>query len=130
MGANEVFNRSDHLRATTFNLETGDGASLFVYRWQPERSPWAIVQIAHGIAEHAGRYARLAEALTAAGYAVFANDHRGHGRTARTPEDLGFFAESEGWRKCVDDLWQLNQRLIAWLDEPFNRFPQAEEPCR
>ena len=99
--------------ATTFNLESREGASLFVYRWQPERPPLAVVHIAHGIAEHAGRYARLAAALTAAGYAVFANDHRGHGRTARTPEDLGFFAESEGWRKCVDDLRQLNQRIAA-----------------
>lgn len=89
------------------------GGELFVYRWLPQRPPKAVVQIAHGLAEHAGRYARLAQALTDAGYAVYANDHRGHGRRARTPEDLGFFAENDGWRRCLDDLWHLNRRIAG-----------------
>jgi alpha-beta hydrolase superfamily lysophospholipase len=63
--------------------------------------------------EHAGRYARVAEALTGAGYAVYANDHRGHGRTARTPAELGLFAERDGWTKCVEDLWLLNRRIAS-----------------
>lgn len=63
------------------------------------------------MAEHARRYARLAEALNAAGYAVYACDLRGHGRTARTAEGLGFLAERDGWRKCLDDLWDLNRRI-------------------
>src|SRR5262249_13834374 len=92
---------------------TPDGISLFAYRWLPERSPKAAVQIAHGWAEHAGRYARLAAALCDAGYGIYAHDHRGHGRTARTPADLGFFAESDGWNKCVSDLWLVNQHIRA-----------------
>lgn len=51
------------------------------YRWWPHPSPRAIVQLAHGVGEHSGRYVELAEALVAAGYAVAADDHRGHGRT-------------------------------------------------
>ncbi|WJL96684.1 alpha/beta fold hydrolase [Microbacterium sp. ET2] len=43
--------------------------------------PRAVVQLLHGVGEHAGRYARLTQALTAAGYTVYADDHRGHGRT-------------------------------------------------
>jgi alpha-beta hydrolase superfamily lysophospholipase len=100
------------MQASTFTLAAADIA-LFVYRWMPESPPKAAVQIAHGLAEHAGRYARLAVALTRAGYAVYASDHRGHGRTARAPEDLGFFAESGGWRKCLDDLWQVNRRIAT-----------------
>lgn len=92
-----------------------DGVQFFVYRWLPA-APKAAVQIVHGMAEHAGRYGRLAEALNAAGYAVYAADHRGHGRTARTPEDLGFLAESGGWRKCLDDVWSLNRRVA--LEHP------------
>jgi alpha-beta hydrolase superfamily lysophospholipase len=42
---------------------------------------------------------------------VYANDHRGHGRTARAAEDVGFFAEQNGWQKCVDDLWRLNRQI-------------------
>jgi alpha-beta hydrolase superfamily lysophospholipase len=103
----------DAVHSSTFTLASADGLALFVYRWLPEATPKAVVQIAHGLVEHAGRYARLAEALTRAGYVVYADDHRGHGRTAPAPEDLGFFAERDGWRKCVDDLWGLNQRIAT-----------------
>ena len=76
--------------ATYFTLNTAEGIELFVYRWNPAGTHWAVVQIVHGLAEHAGRYARLAQELNAAGYAVYANDHRGHGRTAKSAEELGF----------------------------------------
>jgi alpha-beta hydrolase superfamily lysophospholipase len=98
---------------STFTLETPDGVSLFTYRWLPDVLPKGVVQIAHGLAEHAGRYARLAEALSNRGYAVYAHDHRGHGRTAKSAADLGFFAEHDGWNKCVGDLWRLNREISA-----------------
>jgi alpha-beta hydrolase superfamily lysophospholipase len=101
------------MQASTFTLTTPDGVSLFVYRWLPDAPPKAVVQIAHGLAEHAARYARVAEALARAGYAVYADDHRGHGRTARTPAELGLFAERGGWKKCIDDLWLLNRRIAT-----------------
>jgi alpha-beta hydrolase superfamily lysophospholipase len=101
------------MKTANFTLPATDGLELFVYRWLPEQTPIAVVQIAHGLAEHAGRYARLAESLTAAGYAVYANDHRGHGRTAKSSGDLGFFAEQNGWQKCVGDLWQLNRHMAT-----------------
>ncbi|HKV94409.1 MAG TPA: alpha/beta hydrolase [Candidatus Angelobacter sp.] len=101
------------MKTDNFILTSSGGVELFVYRWRPTAPPIAVVQIAHGLAEHAGRYARLAEQLTAAGYAVYANDHRGHGRTAKSADDLGFFAEQDGWQKCVDDLWQLNRHIAA-----------------
>ncbi len=88
---------------TQAEVLAADGARLNVYRWAPA-APRAIVQIAHGLAEHAGRYARFAAALNAAGYAVIAGDHRGHGRTASTPADRGFFAEAGGWGVVLDDL--------------------------
>jgi alpha-beta hydrolase superfamily lysophospholipase len=94
-------------------LSVADGVTLFVYCWRPEAAPKAAIQIAHGLSEHGGRYARLAAALTGAGYVVYGSDHRGHGRTAPTAEDLGFFAEREGWRRCLDDLWQVNRRIAA-----------------
>ena len=101
------------LRTTRFRLGAADGTSIAVHGWSPRTPATAVVQIAHGIAEHGGRYARLAVALTAAGYEVYAADHRGHGRTAASTADLGFFAEREGWQKCVDDLWTLNRHIAA-----------------
>ena len=99
--------------ASPFTLAAPNDVDLFVYCWLPAEPPKAVVQIAHGLAEHAARYTRLADALTAAGYAVYANDHRGHGRTVKSSDDLGFFADRDGWRKCVDDLWQLNRHIAT-----------------
>ena len=43
--------------------------------------PRAVVQLLHGVGEHAGRYTATIDALVADGYTVYADDHRGHGRT-------------------------------------------------
>lgn len=94
-------------------LAAADGANLFVYRWLPPGPCRGAVQIAHGLAEHAGRYARLAEALNAAGYAVYANDHRGHGKTCQNKGQLGALAQRNGWRLAMDDLWAVNRRIAA-----------------
>lgn len=86
------------------------GASIFVHRFLPEGEPTGVVQIAHGMAEHAARYARFAEALTAAGLAVYASDHRGHGRTA-SEADLGHFGDHDGWNQMVGDVCALGEHL-------------------
>lgn len=56
------------------------GVVVHYYVWAPGK-PKAVVQLAHGVGEHALRYELLAQALVAAGYAVYADDHRGHGQT-------------------------------------------------
>lgn len=87
---------------TAFRIQALDGISLAAWRW-PAVRPRAIVQIAHGMGEHALRYAPLAAKLVAAGFAVYANDHRGHGATAPGPEALGDFGKA-GFDGVVDDL--------------------------
>ncbi|WP_437725797.1 lysophospholipase [Sorangium sp. So ce861] len=96
--------------ADTFTFQADDGRELFVYRWLPDDGARGIFHIAHGMSEHAGRYARLAHALSAAGWAVYANDHRGHGRTARARDELGFFASQGGFQRVVRDLAALIAR--------------------
>ncbi|MCR8641340.1 alpha/beta hydrolase [Paenibacillus sp. N1-5-1-14] len=83
---------------------------IFVYCWKPNHdvSPIGVVQLAHGMAEHAGRYVRVAEALTAEGYIVYANDHRGHGRTAHSSDDYGFVGY-DGFHWLVHNLGQLSE---------------------
>ncbi|SKB84223.1 alpha/beta hydrolase [Sphingopyxis flava] len=62
----------------------GAGAALSVTHWLPAEAPKAVVLLAHGYAEHAGRYAHVAERLTDAGYAIYAVDHWGHGKSDGT----------------------------------------------
>lgn len=62
-------------------LTTPDGVRLARRTWVPAagRPARGTVQLVHGLGEHAGRYARLAARLNAAGWRVAAHDHRGHG---------------------------------------------------
>ncbi|HJL17702.1 MAG TPA: alpha/beta hydrolase [Sandaracinaceae bacterium LLY-WYZ-13_1] len=90
-------NREDH------RLETPDGLSLAVYTWTPER-PRGLVQIVHGLAEHAQRYDWAARRMADEGWAVVAHDQRGHGQTARSDEELGHYADEGGWAKVIEDV--------------------------
>lgn len=91
---------------TIFFFTADDGAEVAAYRWAGDGDPRGVVQIAHGMGEHAGRYRRLAGALTDAGYVVYAGDHRGHGRTAGSVERLGDFGPG-GWPGLMADIGQL-----------------------
>ncbi len=63
------------------SLTTGDGLRLHLQRWPAAGAAHGTVQIVHGLGEHIGRYAALAEVLNAAGWHVAGHDHRGHGRS-------------------------------------------------
>lgn len=86
-----------------------------VYDVHEARStPRGVVQLLHGVGEHAGRYAALVDALTAAGYTVYADDHRGHGRTG-----MGQWSDAKrlgrlgpgGHRAAVRAIWQLTRTI-------------------
>ncbi|WP_411698625.1 alpha/beta fold hydrolase [Conyzicola sp.] len=63
-----------------YEFVDAQGVTIHYYVWNAAK-PRAIVQIAHGLGEHAGRYEALAQVLVQNGYTVYADDHRGHGRT-------------------------------------------------
>lgn len=95
---------------SSFWLTANDRSRLYVNQWMPEGPTRALVMLSHGMAEHSGRYARLAQTLCDAGYGVYAPDQRGHGRTA-DEGTLGLYAEHDGWNKVVGDLASLNQHM-------------------
>ena len=73
------------------------------YRWDPDGKPRGAVQLTHGMGEHTQRYSALARALTGRGLMVYGQDHRGHGATARSEEELGQLGP-DGWTQLVDDV--------------------------
>ncbi len=87
------------------DFASGD-TTIAAYRWDPAGEPTAIVQVTHGMGEHALRYGHLAATLTDLGYVVYAQDHRGHGRTAGSPEALGRVG-ADGWTELVQDIGRL-----------------------
>lgn len=83
-----------------------DGLRLMGHAWLPAIPAKGAVVIAHGMAEHAGRYARFAARLNEAGFAAYGFDHRGHGLTGQAANSLGHMADEDGWNKAVADLGQ------------------------
>lgn len=94
-----------------FHFQGGDGARIAAYRWPAAGPVKAVLQISHGMGEHALRYKAPLAPLRAAGIAIYANDHRGHGRTA-TKETLGDFGPG-GFDAVVDDMAVLSRLARA-----------------
>jgi alpha-beta hydrolase superfamily lysophospholipase len=96
---------------TRVDFESVGGVTVAAYRWDPVGEPRAIAQLAHGVGEHAERYAPLAHALTAEGYVVYAQDHRGHGNTATSSEQYGVLGE-DGWGLLVEDYARMSKVAV------------------
>ena len=90
-------------------MKSVSGKPLQVYVW-PIENPKAAIQLVHGMAEHMGRYDRLAQALNAAGYAVVGHDHLGHGPIANKNE-LGYFGPKDGWDCLIRDMKQVTDYM-------------------
>ena len=88
------------------------GAALNLYMKSAGRNARGIIQINHGLAEHAARYGRFAEAMAARGFHVYAHDHRGHGHTKAPDAPAGMFASKGGAAKVVADVEAVHD-LIA-----------------
>ncbi|HXZ98463.1 MAG TPA: alpha/beta hydrolase [Candidatus Acidoferrum sp.] len=66
---------------TEGSFEGARGTRIYYQAWTPSKKPKAVLVIAHGIGEHSGRYTHVADYLTKKGFAVWACDHRGHGKS-------------------------------------------------
>ena len=76
-----------------FQFTSADGLAIACARWDARGLVRGVVQIAHGMGEHIGRYGGVIEGLVESGLIVYGNDHRGHGRTAPYPQAFGDFFE-------------------------------------
>lgn len=95
----------------TFTLPSTDGKhTLACYRAECP-APRMLLQISHGMCEYFLRYEGFAEFLAARNILIFGHDHLGHGHTAAAPEELGFFAEGNGWNYAVLDVHALTLRM-------------------
>jgi len=98
-----------------FQFKSDDGLSIASVKWGNGRHVRGVVQIAHGLGEHIGRYAELAQTLADAEFVVYGNDHRGHGLTAKPSESFGDFGPG-GFDQLVEDMVSL--RVIAKKEHP------------
>ena len=103
------------LEPERFQFTRADGLSIACVKWSGHHHVRGVVQIAHGLGEHMGRYAELAEMLVHGEFVVYGNDHRGHGLTAKPSESFGDFGPG-GFDQLVEDMVSL--RVIAKKEHP------------
>ena len=82
---------------------SADGIQLSLAYLEPQDSPKGIVQLVHGMCEHKERYYSLMEYFCDAGYVCVIHDHRGHGGSVKSADDLGYMYDG-GWKAMVEDV--------------------------
>jgi len=102
-----------------FTFASSDGLPIACARWANRGPLRGVVQIAHGMGEHIGRYAETIDALAQAGFTVYGNDHRGHGQTALPTATFGDFGTG-GFDLLVEDMVRLSR--IATQEHPNEPF--------
>jgi len=99
------------MRTEKFAFFGFGGAKLPAILWLPDGEPKRILQIAHGMTEHIGRYEAFAAVMTAQGIAVAGYDLRGHGKNSGNP-DVASFGE-QGWEASLEDMRLFFEELAA-----------------
>lgn len=97
-----------------FQLQVSDGIKLFAREWKAENTQKGVLCLVHGLGEHSGRYAHVAEIVTSSGYSMLAFDLRGHGMSHGKP------GHAVSYDILMDDIGIL-------IDEASRRFPG--HPC-
>ena len=97
-----------------FEWKAGDGLKIYAQAWETDAQPKAVISLVHGLGEHSGRYAWVAETLNQGGYAVIASDLRGHGQSG------GKRGHSPSFNAFMDD-------IAVLLSETAARYPGL--PC-
>lgn len=96
-----------------FHFISSTGKEVYAKKWIEEnrKEYRGVIQLVHGMEEHIGRYDEFANFLTKNGFIVVGHDHLGHGKTAKTDEELGFFTEKNGWFYLAEDIHILQNQI-------------------
>lgn len=89
-------------------LSPADNLKISILICQPHGKPEAVVQIVHGMCEHKERYIPFMEFLAANGFACIIHDHRGHGESVKSSEDLGYFYDG-GYLALTEDIHEVTK---------------------
>jgi alpha-beta hydrolase superfamily lysophospholipase len=93
-------------------LPSADEHTIAISTWRPQGPPRAVIQLLHGLGEHKTRYRRFACACNDRDIVLVAHDHRGHGESCK-PQDIGHFADLDGWSKLIDDTSRVQKKIVG-----------------
>lgn len=109
---------TSHQKSGYLSTATDNQTQLFYTLFYPEEIPVkATLQILHGMQEHSGRYAEIAEYFANRGFAVLAYDHLGHGKSVKDKKDIGFFQLNNPHEKLISDAEKMSKYLMEQYPE-------------
>lgn len=82
---------------------------IHALKWIPDGEIIGVLQIVHGMAEHIERYDAFACHMASLGYVVVANDHLGHGKSANSPAEYGYFCKGDALTVVIRDIHKLKK---------------------
>src|SRR5690554_3752508 len=106
-----------------FIFTSFDNTKLNCALWERVKEPKGVIQIIHGMNSHAKRYHDFAKKLNQNGYIVFADDHRGHGKTAG--EDKLGQVGKDNFNNCVKDQIEFTKTLKQKYNLPVQLFAHS-----
>jgi alpha-beta hydrolase superfamily lysophospholipase len=92
------------MSGTPLSFNTKDNEKGYALQWIPKGEIKGLLIINHGMAEHIARYNDFALFMNEQGFAVYGEDHRGHGQRVGESEQIGYFATQDGWLKVLSDI--------------------------
>lgn len=96
-----------------FRFKSSTSKEIYTKKWYNENlnEYKGVVQLVHGMEEHIGRYDEFANFLAKNGFVVVGHDHLGHGKTAKTDSELGYFTQKNGWFYLAEDIHILQNKI-------------------
>ena len=85
--------------------------SLSCFKIIPEGEIKGVIQVFHGMGEHKKRYHHFAKYMAKHGFAVYSHDHRKHGLSVNTPEEVGIFTKQDTWEDVLLDCNFVNRKI-------------------
>ncbi len=94
----------------SYFVSEADGLEISVMAVMPKEKPYrAVVQLVHGMSEHKERYLPFMEYLALKGYVTVIHDHRGHGKSVKNSQDLGYMYGG-GAEAMLKDIGTVNRK--------------------
>ena len=92
-------------------FETAGEATIDGVQWLPDKNPIGIIQISHGVTEYIERYEEFAKFMTARGFIVCGNDHRGHGSSCDASKTPMYLGDKGAWFDVAEDLYNVSCKM-------------------
>ena len=106
-------------------IKFDDKVELCVYLWEPKTEPIGIIQLAHGMAEHLGRYDEFGEHFKNSGYLVVGADHYAHGRSVKDSKEIGVIKDYDFIDAIVKSIKLVYQNYVEKYDLPKTLFSHS-----